>query len=84
MSCLEGHYMTEMEPLTLAVYEYITRFLRDEGFSPSLREIGQGCNMAHTTLYSHLGILEGKDWIVREYKVPRSIRLGRHAPDYPL
>jgi hypothetical protein len=38
--------------------------------------------MSHTTVYSHLGILEGKDWIVREYNVPRSIRLGVHAPDY--
>jgi repressor LexA len=74
--------MSEIEALTRAIYDFIVGYLRKKGYSPTLREIGRGCHMAHTTVYSHLGILEGKDWIVREYNVPRSIRLGKLAPDY--
>lgn len=74
--------MTEIDTLTQGVYDFIVGFIRDSGYSPTLREIGTGCHMAHTTVYNHLGKLEGKDWVVREYNVPRSIRLGEHAPDY--
>jgi SOS-response transcriptional repressor LexA len=74
--------MTEIDTLTRDIYDFIVAYIRKRGFSPTLREIGAGCYMSHTTVYSHLGILEGKDWIVREYNVPRSIRLGVHAPDY--
>ena len=74
--------MTEIDPLTQTVYEFIVAYIREKGFAPSLRDIGKGCHLAHTTIYVHLGVLEGKGWIAREYKVPRSIRLGEQAPDY--
>ena len=74
--------MTEMDPLTRDVYDYIVWYLKEHNYSPALREIGKGCSVAHTTVITHLARLEGKDWIVREYGVPRSIRLGEHAPDY--
>ena len=74
--------MSEIDSLTLAIYDFIVAYIREKGFAPSLRDIGRGCHLAHTSVYGHLGILEGKGWIAREYKVPRSIRLGEKAPDY--
>ena len=74
--------MSDMEPLTHDIYEFIVDFIRTKGFSPSLREIAKGCYVAHSSLYAHLGVLEGKDWIAREFNIPRSIRLGKNAPDY--
>ena len=74
--------MTEIDALTQTIYDFIVAYIREKGFAPSLRDIGKGCHLAHTTIYGQLGILEGKGWIAREYGVPRSIRLGEQAPDY--
>lgn len=73
-----------IEPMTWQVYYYIRDFHRREGFSPSLREIGEGCYIAHTTALNHIARLEGMGWVVREVQKPRSIRLAEHAPDYPV
>lgn len=74
--------MTEIDPLTRRVYDYVAQFLKDKQYSPTLREIGKGCRITHSTVFSLLNRLEGMEWLVREYGVSRSIRLGRKAPDY--
>lgn len=71
-----------LEPITRQVYEFIRDFHRREGFSPSLREIGEGCYVAHTTALTHIARLEGMGWVTREFLKPRSIRLAEFAPDY--
>lgn len=74
--------MPEIDPLTQAVYDYIAQYIRNERRSPTLREVGTGCHVSHTTIITHLARLEGMGWIEREYGTPRSIRLGELAPDY--
>lgn len=68
--------------LTLEVYRFIRDFLREHHYSPTLREIGDGCYASHTTIITHLARLEAKGWIVREIGIARSITLGERAPDY--
>jgi SOS-response transcriptional repressor LexA len=74
--------MTEIEDLlTLQVFEYIKDYLQEqEQLSPTYREIAEGSLMAMSTMAQHLVRLESKEWIIREYKLPRSIRLGKNAP----
>jgi SOS-response transcriptional repressor LexA len=67
---------------TLQIYACIRDWLLHKGMSPSLRDIGDECGMSHTSTITHLSRLEGMGWIEREYKIPRSIRLGTNAPDY--
>lgn len=65
---------------TLQVFQYIHDYIEAKGFSPSLREISNGCLMSRGNLALYLGRLEGWGWIAREYKLPRSIRFGEKAP----
>jgi len=74
--------MTTLDPITRTVYEFIRDYLRDKRISPTQREIGEGCHIAHTSTLTHLARLEGMAWIERDHNVPRSIRLGELAPDY--
>jgi SOS-response transcriptional repressor LexA len=68
------------EARTLEVFQFIRDYIEEKGFSPALHEIGTGCLMSKGNLPSYLGRLEGWGWIVRDYKIPRSIRLGAEAP----
>lgn len=74
--------MSKLDERTQEIYQYIVRFRKQTGNSPTLREIGTGCHIAHTTVLTHLARLEGMDWIVREMGKARSIMLGRSSPDY--
>ena len=74
--------MTDIDPTTRDVYEFIRDYLEEEKRSPSVREIGDGCYVGHTTILTHLARLEGMGWIEREMNMARSIRLGERAPDY--
>ncbi len=74
--------MTTLDPITRQIYEFIRDYLKTERRSPTQREIGEGCHVAHTSTLTHLARLEGMGWIEREHNMPRSIRLGPLAPDY--
>jgi hypothetical protein len=65
---------------TLLVFQFIRDFIEANGFSPSLHQIAKGCKISRGTLTGYMGRLEGWEWIIREYKTPRSIRLGSNAP----
>ena len=66
--------------VTRKVYEAICEYLRQD-IHPTYREIGERCNMAHTSIIRHIDKLEGMGWIIREEAKMRSIRLGPKAPD---
>lgn len=70
------------EGRTLDVFQFIRDYIELKGFSPALHEISSGCEMSRGNLSSYLGRLEGWGWIVREYGIPRSIRLGEQAPSH--
>lgn len=74
--------MTEIDDInTLQVFEYIQDYLQEhELLPPTYREIAEGCYMATSTMAQHLVRLEMKEWIIREYKIARSVRLGKNAP----
>lgn len=76
--------MTEIEDkLRIQIFEYIRDYLHDhEQLSPTYREIADGCFMATSTMAQHLAHLEAREWIIREYNIPRSIRLGKNAPSH--
>lgn len=74
--------MAEVEDLsTLRTFRFIRDFIAQNGFSPSHREIARGTYVAATTMITYLTRLEVYGWIVREYNIPRSIRIGEYAPD---
>jgi repressor LexA len=70
----------ELSANTQAVFDFIREHFARHGYSPTLREIGEGCFMSHTTVLRHLDRLEGKGWITRQLGTPRSIALSPDAP----
>jgi SOS-response transcriptional repressor LexA len=69
------------EWISLEVYKFIRDYIEEKGYSPTQREISKACLMSKGNLGVYLGRLEGWGWIVREYKLPRSIRFGEKAPN---
>lgn len=87
--------MSETSPLTTRqqqVLQFIESFARGKGYSPSIREIGEGLGMNSTsTVYSHLDALERKGAISRpdgdrRQRMPRVIVLIRpvHTKPCPM
>jgi len=59
-----------------AMLTYIEDFITDSGFPPTIREIGEACNIPSTSVVNYnLNRLEREGYITREDKVSRGIRL---------
>lgn len=62
------------------IYDFIVNYMRDEGMPPTNREIGQAMNINSTGHVDyHLNMLEKKNYIIREAKKSRGIKLV-HQP----
>src|SRR6201988_5408511 len=58
------------------VYDFISRFVTERGYSPSFEEIGQGLKLnSLATVHKHISNLEKKGLLTRDYNKSRSIDL---------
>src|SRR5580765_3275149 len=58
------------------VYDFISRFVTEHGYSPSFEEIGQGLKLnSLATVHKHISNLEKKGLLTRDYNRSRSIDL---------
>src|ERR1700746_1159735 len=58
------------------VYDFISRFVTEHGYSPSFEEIGQGLSLNSLgTGHKHISNLEKKGLLTRDYNRSRSIDL---------
>src|SRR5215467_8856099 len=58
------------------VYDFISRFVTENGYSPSFEEIGQGLKLnSLATVHKHISNLERKGLLKRDYNRSRSIDL---------
>lgn len=56
------------------VYDYIDNFVRENGYSPSFEEIGEGLGLSSlATVHKHISNLETKGLLKRDYNRSRSI-----------
>lgn len=59
-----------------AMLDYIASFIEDNGYPPTIREIGEACDIPSTSVVNYnLNRLEREGFIAREGKVSRGIRL---------
>ncbi|MHB8293199.1 MAG: transcriptional repressor LexA [Acidimicrobiales bacterium] len=64
----------------LQILEFIESELRQRGFPPSVREIGQAVGLASSsTVHSHLAVLERTGYLRRDPTKPRAIELTYEA-----
>jgi repressor LexA len=58
------------------VYDFISRFVAEKGYSPSFEEIGEGLGLnSLATVHKHITNLENKGLLTRDYNRSRSIDL---------
>jgi repressor LexA len=58
------------------VYDFISRFVAENGYSPSFEEIGKGLELSSlATVHKHITNLEKKGLLTRDYNRSRSIDL---------
>jgi repressor LexA len=58
------------------VYDFISRFVSEKGYSPSFEEIGEGLELSSlATVHKHISNLEKKGLLTRDYNRSRSIDL---------
>src|SRR3984893_10988403 len=58
------------------VYDFISRFVAEHGYSPSFEEIGNGLKLnSLATVHKHISNLEKKGLLTRDYNRSRSIDL---------
>ncbi len=58
------------------VYDFISRFVSEKGYSPSFEEIGDGLGLnSLATVHKHISNLEKKGLLTRDYNRSRSIDL---------
>src|ERR1043165_5853845 len=58
------------------VYDFISEFVQEKGYSPSFEEIGEGLGLSSlATVHKHISNLEQKGLLKRDYNRSRSIDL---------
>ena len=69
--------MIREEKLT-RVMDYIRKFQEENGYTPSVREIGQECNIKSTaTVHTYLERLREKGYLTKTDRKKRSVTVGR-------
>lgn len=68
--------MTKLSSRQQAILEFIKKEVRDKGYPPSVREIGEAVGLASSsTVHGHLERLEKKGMIRRDPTKPRAIEI---------
>jgi DNA-binding MarR family transcriptional regulator len=73
--------MFRLDPLAEIVYRFICAYMADNGYAPTLREIGAECKMSRSSVVRYLDQLEMKGLIRRDFGVSRGIVLLSDAED---
>ena len=61
-----------------SILDFITRFISDQGYSPSVRDVVQNCGISSSSVAQyHLNALERKGYISRSRDISRSIGLTK-------
>ena len=69
-------FMTELTPRQRQVLEFIDAEVRDRGYPPSVREIGEAVGLSSTsTVHAHLAALQDKGFLTRDPAKPRAIEV---------
>lgn len=82
----DDSYQEEFELLSerqQSILVFIERFLRDEGYPPTIREIGEACDINSTSVVNYnLNKLVDGEWLERTKEKSRGIRVLRQiTPD---
>jgi len=79
---LDKTKMSTLSPRQKQILDFITAFIEEKGYAPSVRDVAWGCGISSSSLAQyHLNVLEQKGYIRREREVSRSIGLVKKIAD---
>ena len=68
--------MDELTPKRKKILDFIAGFVKERGYSPSVRDIVRGCDLGSSSVAQfHLNVLEHQGFIKRAREVSRGIAL---------
>lgn len=70
-----GRASGSSEGLRSGILAFIADYVSEQGYSPSLREIGVAVDRSPQTILAHLDRLEADGVLTRTPRTPRSLRL---------
>ncbi len=66
----------KLSPRQKAILKFISRFVDENGYPPTIREIGSACNISSTSVVNYnLNKLEREGLLIRDREVSRGLRL---------
>jgi repressor LexA len=66
----------DLSPRQQAILAYLKKYVAENGYPPSMREIGQAAEVSSTSVVSYnLNILQEKGYIQRDREISRGVRL---------
>jgi repressor LexA len=65
----------ELSPRQKEIFDFISHFVSENGYSPSINEIGDDLLISNSTANTHLKIMKIKGWITSQENTPRSFRI---------
>ena len=76
--------MASVSQTRLRILDFISSFLKERGYAPTVRDIARGCAISTSSVVQHhLNVLERQGRIQRDPQVFRSIRLVDEKPTAP-
>jgi repressor LexA len=70
-----------LSPKRRELLEFMSNHIRDKGYPPSFREIGEAVGLkSPSSVYTHLNVLEKAGYLVRDPTKPRAIEV-RYEPE---
>ncbi|WP_026962444.1 transcriptional repressor LexA [Alicyclobacillus herbarius] len=74
--------MTGLTPRQQAILDFIRKNIREKGYPPSVREIGEAVGLtSSSTVHGHLTRLQAKGFLRRDPTKPRAIELLEDPPE---
>ncbi|MEM4723456.1 MAG: transcriptional repressor LexA [Candidatus Hadarchaeum sp.] len=66
----------DLSPRQRTILEFIRKFVQENGYPPTIREIGRAANISSTSVVNYnLNILQAKGYIQRHREVSRGVKL---------
>jgi len=72
-----------LTPKQKSIFEYIKKYIKEKGYSPSLEEMGRRFKLAKSTIHGHIETLKEKGYLEKSNYHARSIEiLKSRKPDF--
>ncbi len=67
-----------LTPKQKQIFEYLKKYIKTKGYSPSLEEVGKHFGLAKSTVHQHIGALKEKGYLSKSDYQARTIEISKY------